>query len=140
MKSCPNPKCSKYGKILSGNIIKFGKTAKGDVRYKCKACGKTFVEHKDSFFFYSHLSKEDFGRIARMLARKMSFRKIARKEGRHLDTVRNVGSYIRQNYERLKEFFLKDIKMSPSEFKEMVVNLKKRKKASKSTQKPLKTN
>jgi len=41
---CPNEDCSGAGKTDEGNIVKYGTTAKGLQRYRCKTCGKTFLD------------------------------------------------------------------------------------------------
>ena len=48
---CPNNSCSDAGKADSGNIIKYGRTAKGLQRYRCKTCGKTFSENTGTIFY-----------------------------------------------------------------------------------------
>jgi transposase-like protein len=39
-----NSGCSDYDKVECGNVIKFGNTKNGTRRFRCKTCGKTFVE------------------------------------------------------------------------------------------------
>ncbi len=45
---CPNCK--------SIEIIKYGKNKSGSIRYKCKSCGKTFSNLKDTLFFLSKIN------------------------------------------------------------------------------------
>ena len=42
---CPNDSCSDARKTDEGNVVKYGTTAKGLQRYRCKTCGKTFSEN-----------------------------------------------------------------------------------------------
>jgi transposase-like protein len=37
---CPNGNCPEAGKTDEDNIVKYGTTAKGLQRYRCKTCGK----------------------------------------------------------------------------------------------------
>ena len=48
---CPNDSCSDARKTDLGNIIKYGRTAKGLQRYRCKTCGKTFSENTGTIFY-----------------------------------------------------------------------------------------
>ncbi len=40
---CWNRGCTSYGKVDQGNIVRYGRTAKGTQRLKCKICGNVFV-------------------------------------------------------------------------------------------------
>jgi len=51
---CPNDSCSDAGKTDSGNIIKYGRTAKGLQRYRCKTCGNIFSENTGTIFYKKH--------------------------------------------------------------------------------------
>jgi len=48
---CPNDTCPDAGKTDEGNIVKYGTTAKGLQRYRCKICGKTFSENTGTIFY-----------------------------------------------------------------------------------------
>ena len=48
---CPNPLCLARGQSGKGNI---GVHSKKDRRYKCTACGKTFVETKGTPYYRAH--------------------------------------------------------------------------------------
>jgi len=137
-KACPNKECSKYNKRFRGNIIKFGTQKNGNPRYKCTTCGKTFAKTKNTPLFYKHLKKEEVVQICRMLAKKMSFRKISRKTNRHLDTIRGVVDSISDNYYKLKDYFSKDLKLSKKESKDMIEFIKHKKAIGKKAQKTVK--
>jgi len=55
---CWNQDCPDYGRIGHGNIIKFGRTAKGTQRYRCTTCGRTFVETKGTVFYDRYHAQE----------------------------------------------------------------------------------
>lgn len=40
---CWNPGCELYGKVVAGNIRKFGRTRAGIQRYQCKVCYQTWL-------------------------------------------------------------------------------------------------
>jgi transposase-like protein len=48
---CPNENCPDAGKTDEGNIVKYGTTAKGLQRYRCKTCRKTFSENTGTIFY-----------------------------------------------------------------------------------------
>ena len=51
---CWNESCPSYGKVDSGNIVRYGRTAKGTPRLKCKTCGRVFVENKGTVLYGLH--------------------------------------------------------------------------------------
>lgn len=44
--SCPRPECPDSGKVRAGNIIRYGKSASGKQRFRCKTCRHSFTERK----------------------------------------------------------------------------------------------
>ncbi|MCS4194418.1 transposase-like protein [Salinibacter ruber] len=56
---CPNDSCPDAGKTDEGNIVKYGTTAKGLQRYRCKTCGKTFSENTGTIFYNKHTGAEE---------------------------------------------------------------------------------
>ena len=125
--SCPNKKCSKYKKHLRGNIIKFGKQKNGSPRYKCMECAKTFTK-TSKLRKNMKMSREEFMHICKLMAQKMSFRKISQRTGKHLDTIRGVASRIANNYRKMKNYFKDDLKMKDEEVESMWSHIKKKKK------------
>lgn len=127
LKSCPNSDCKYYKKKMRGNIVSHGVASNGTKRFKCKSCGKTFAKTRNTFYFYRHMSKEEIKVMCKLLSKKMSFRGIARQTNHHLDTVRNLFHHIHENYDRMKEYFVKELDMSADELKAMSEHLKKKK-------------
>ena len=84
---CWNPDCPDYGKVNNGNIIKFGRTKKGTQRYRCKTCGKTFVETKGTMFYGRHHSQETILECLALLAERNSLAAIHRIKGIKEETV-----------------------------------------------------
>ncbi len=75
--------------LLCGHdqIHKHGKTEKGQQRYKCPCCGKTFPEHFDSLYYGRHLNQDQVHTILQAHAEGSSLRGISRISGRAYGTV-----------------------------------------------------
>ena len=84
---CWNQECSDYGKVGLGNIVKFGRTKKGTQRYRCKTCGKTFVETKGTVFYGRHHTPETILECLALLAERNSLAAIHRVNGVKEETV-----------------------------------------------------
>jgi len=84
---CWNPDCPDYGKVGLGNIVKFGQTKKGTQRYRCKTCGKTFVETKGTVFYGRHHSPETILECLAWLAERNSLAAIRRVKGIKEETI-----------------------------------------------------
>lgn len=67
-------------------MIRFGKNRSGTPRFRCKACGKTWVENPQS----RALSPEKADEIVRALAERISQRGIARALKVSRDTIRTL--------------------------------------------------
>ena len=97
---CWNPDCPDYGELDHGNIIKFGWTKKGTQRYRCKTCGKTFVETKGTVFYHRHHSPETILECLAWLAERNSPPAIHRvkgiKEETVLDWLREAAKHVEQ--------------------------------------------
>lgn len=84
---CWNQDCPDYGKVGLGNIVKFGRTKKGTQRYRCKTCGKTFVETKGTVFYGRHHAPETILECLAWLAERNSLAAIHRVKGIKEETV-----------------------------------------------------
>lgn len=58
---CWNESCADYGQLDLGNLVKYGRTAKGTQRLKCKTCSHVFVENKGT------IVSIQLSRIARLM-------------------------------------------------------------------------
>ncbi len=75
-KHCHNPACESHGLAISlspSSYSSFGKTAKGDPRYQCKSCKKTFSIGKPT---RRHKSTDDTGAILKCLVNKVPLSRI----------------------------------------------------------------
>lgn len=77
-------------------------------------------------FFRKHLSKDELIAICKMFANKMSYRAVARTTNRHLDTIRDVGHKISNNFHKFQDYFHKDLRLSRKETRAMRAHLKKK--------------
>lgn len=84
---CWNESCPSYGKVDSGNIVRYGRTAKGTPRLKCKTCGRVFVENKGTVLYGLHHDLKDVLECLAMLAERNSLAAIHRIKGIKEETV-----------------------------------------------------
>jgi transposase-like protein len=98
---CPNTRCFSYGLRVDEHgelYVKHGKTAKGEQRYRCKACGKTFTcgvparRHRRS-----HVN----GRVMELLVSRVPLARIARRTGISAPTLYDKIDFL---YERCRSF------------------------------------
>lgn len=76
-KHCANTECINHGVsvfLSPSSYYLFGRTAKGDPRYQCKACGKTFSIGKPT---RRHKQTDDTGAILKSLVNKVPLSRIA---------------------------------------------------------------
>jgi hypothetical protein len=80
--ACPNDACASHGVTLSdapGSYAKFGTTAGGSIRWKCKTCGKVFTQGAKATKrqLITHRNKDVFS----LLVNKMPMRRICEVTG-----------------------------------------------------------
>ncbi|WP_040654767.1 IS1/IS1595 family N-terminal zinc-binding domain-containing protein [Rubidibacter lacunae] len=83
---CPECESSEY--------IKHGRTHYGKQRYKCKACGRQYVEGSE----YRHISPEDWELVDKLILEKLPLAGIARVMG---ISERHLQSYVNRKQESL---------------------------------------
>jgi transposase-like protein len=84
---CPNADCKLYGEIGKAEIIRFGQTAKGTRRYRCKGCGKTFVETTGTLFYGKHTPQKEILETLALLAEGVRLASLTRTKGFKEDTI-----------------------------------------------------
>jgi transposase-like protein len=84
---CWNESCPGYGKVNEGNIVRYGRTAKGTPRLKCKICGKVFVKNKGTVLYGLHHDQDEVLECFAMLAERNSLAAIHRIKGIKEETV-----------------------------------------------------
>ena len=88
---CPNKTCTDYSKLQGEhqhNIIRFGKTKAGRQRFKCKTCGSTFTETKDTIFYRRHTPGDEIIETLALIAEGSRISSLARVKGYKEDTIR----------------------------------------------------
>jgi transposase-like protein len=84
---CPNADCKLYGEIAKAEIIRFGQTAKGTRRYRCKGCGQTFVETTGTLFYGKHTPHKEILETLALLAEGVRLASLTRTKGFKEDTI-----------------------------------------------------
>ena len=97
---CLNDSCPDAGKTDEGNIVKYGTTAKGLQRYRCKTCGKTFSENTGTIFYNKHTEAEEIIETLALIAEGSRVASLSRVKGYKEETIRN---WLRQAAEHATE-------------------------------------
>ena len=84
---CPNDSCPDAGKTDEGNIVKYGTTAKGLQRYRCKTCGKTFSENTGTIFYNKHTGAEEIIETLALIAEGSRVASLSRVKDRGGDDL-----------------------------------------------------
>jgi len=94
----------------STNFKRFGKDRKGNQRYRCLSCGKTFTdtEHLEG----KTLSMDKTLMVLNLLAEGCSIRSTERITGVHRDTVISLLKTVGEKCERLFETLIRKVKVS----------------------------
>jgi transposase-like protein len=113
---CPNPTCEEYGQLQENrsirNIKKFGKTRQGRQRYRCKSCGQTFSETKDTLFYRRRVKADEILETLALLAEGVRISVLARVKGHKEDTIRSWLYEAGQHAEALEEVLLTDYQIT----------------------------
>lgn len=98
-------------KCEHGIAKKFGKTAAGTGRYRCKDCGATFTEAKPASPLGAHTTSiEDAEHVFMLMTEGMSVRAIARVTGIHKTTILSLLVTLGAKGESLLESKLVDVR------------------------------
>ena len=97
---CWNKGCTSYGKVDHGNIVRYGRTAKGTQRMKCKICGSVFVGNKGTIFYGLHHSPWEILECLALLTERNSLAAIHRvkriKEETVMDWLRKAANHVEE--------------------------------------------
>jgi transposase-like protein len=103
--SCPNPACSHYAQVGSGNIALYTRYGKKQVRLLvCNTCGKTFSELKGTLFWDSRLDWETIERIYRSLLDGQGIRATARSHNLSKNTVKRYLRLAKKDFNTIEQF------------------------------------
>ena len=78
---CPHGACERYGDRGRAMVIRFGQTAKGTQRYRCKACGQTFVETPGTLFYGKQTSPKAILATLALVAEGVRVTRLTRTKG-----------------------------------------------------------
>lgn len=116
---CPNRRCRYYQEAEQGNVVCNGSyrtKTKGSVRqFRCKACGETWTEHYDTFFYDLRTSREKVLMALKLLVKGMTLRGIAEVLSVKLDTVRSWLKRALEHSAKITPFLLKELKVKRTE-------------------------
>ena len=98
---------------------KFGKDRKGNQRYKCKQCRRTFQELKESVLGEMRISLDKAEMVLKLMLEGMSIRSIQRITGVHQETVLNLLVLAGEKCERLMNQKIRNIPVKDVEADEL---------------------
>ena len=97
---CWNRDCPDYGRLNHGNLVKYGRTAKGTPRLKCKTCGHVSVVNRGTIFCGRHHSPDTILDCLALLAERSSLASIHRtkgiKEATVIDWLREAANHAQE--------------------------------------------
>jgi transposase-like protein len=125
--TCQNHLCKFYLVEENKDIVKRGKNRAGHQQYFCNHCQKWFVETINTPLYHKHLSKSEIIVICKHLVEKNGIRSIERITGHHRDTIGRLMGDVAEHAEKLNDFLIHDLKLSPIECDEFWTFIKKNK-------------
>lgn len=112
---CPNRRCRFYGKTEQMNVLCNGSyltKTKGAVRqFCCKACGETWTQHLDTFFYDLRTPRDKVVMALKLLVKGMPLRAVAEVLEIKLDTVRGWLKRAAEHSVRVTPWLLKELKV-----------------------------
>jgi transposase-like protein len=112
---CPNPECSQYQKVKTGNIVKYGKSKQGVQRYQCRVCKKVFNERIGTLFYGKRTAVKDIVESLAMVAEGMGIRATARVKGIKHDTLSTWLGEAASQAQQVEEVLLQNYHWSASQ-------------------------
>ena len=112
---CPYEACLDYQKLQTDqgepNIIKAGKTRKGVQRFRCKTCGKYFVETTGTIFYRKRKSEHEILETLALLAEGNRISSLTRVKGHKEDTILSWLREAAQHAQALEDVLMKDFRI-----------------------------
>lgn len=112
---CPNEACLDYQKLQTNqgkpNIIKAGKTRKGVQRFRCKTCGKYFVETTGTIFYRKRTPEHEILETLALLAEGNRISSLTRVKGHKEDTILEWLREAAQHAQALEDVLMKDFRI-----------------------------
>lgn len=123
--TCQNPRCRYFLKERGKDILKRGKNRSGHQQYFCNHCNTWFVETANTPLYRKHLSEGEIINICRHLVEKNGIRSIERITGHHRDTIGRLLEDIAEHAERMNDYLIKNLELTPFECDEFWSMVKK---------------
>ena len=112
---CPYEACPDYQKLQSDqgkpNIIKAGKTRKGAQRFRCKTCGKYFVETTGTIFYRKRTPEHEILETLALLAEGNRISSLTRVKGHKEDTILEWLREAAQHAQALEDVLMKSFRI-----------------------------
>jgi len=112
---CPYEACLDYQKLQDDqdkpNIIKAGKTRKGVQRFRCKTCGKYFVETTGTIFYRKRTPEHEILETLALLAEGNRISSLTRVKGHKEDTILEWLREAAQHAQALEDVLMKDFRI-----------------------------
>ena len=123
--TCQNPRCKYYLKEEGKDIVKRGKNRAGHQQYYCNHCHTWFVETAGTPLYQKHLSEKEIILICKLLVEKNGIRSIERITGHHRDTIGRLLEDMAEHAERMNEYLIREMGLTPFECDELWSTVKK---------------
>lgn len=112
---CPYEACLDYQKLQADqdkpNIIKAGKTRKGVQRFRCKTCGKYFVETTGTIFYRKRTPEHEILETLALLAEGNRISSLTRVKGHKEDTILEWLREAAQHAQALEDVLMKNFRI-----------------------------
>ena len=112
---CPNQACPDYQRLQSrqskANIIKAGKTRQGVQRFRCRTCGKYFVETTGTIFYRKRTPEHEILETLALLAEGNRISSLTRVKGHKEDTILSWLREAAQHTEAVEDVLMKDFRV-----------------------------
>lgn len=125
--SCPNERCSLYGRRNKGNVGVNGWSGRRK-RFRqlvCHKCGKTFSENYGTPFYGIKTDREKIVQALKMVVERGSMRGAARAMGVDKDSICDWAKKASEHAQALNEYMLHDLHMTAVELDELWTTVKK---------------
>ena len=126
--TCQILKCKYFLREEGKDIIKRGKNRAGHQQYYCNHCNKWFVETANTPLYRKHLSKKEVLVVCKHLVEKNGIRSIERITGHHRDTIGRLLEDMAEHAERMNDYLIQDLHLTPFECDELWTIVKKNRK------------
>jgi transposase-like protein len=126
--TCQNHRCRYFLKEKGKDLLKRGKNRAGHQQYFCNHCHTWFVETMNTPLYHRHLSENEIITICKHLVEKNGIRSIERLTGHHRDTIGTLLEDVAEHAERMNDFLIRDLKLTPFECDEFWSMVKKNRK------------